>query len=558
MNHVRKQDKRFRTFAAFVAAIGMLVLAGAAVPAQAQTYTVLYAIPNEDSDVYGPISYTISQGRNGDVYASSLALAGELFTATTSGVLTPLYTAGGGSVSGEILGTDGNLYATNHDGGTVACGLANCGSVFKVTPAGVATTLHSFSGTDGSAPDPPLVEAPNGLFYGVTFYSSTGYGVIYEINSTGMIFKVLHTFMGGTTDGAYPHAGLVVGSDGNLYGGTSSGGTNNDGVLYRITPAGAYKVLYNLCSQSNCTDGYDIENALVSARDGNLYGITYRGGVFSGVIFRLTTSGTYTVINTVTPGEPPITQPMVQGSDGNLYGIVGVGASGQDGQIYSVTTAGVMTILHNFCQAPNCTDGYGPSTPLVQHTDGLFYGFTELGGVAGTCSGGGGCGVFYSFDMGLGAFALLESTSGKEGAKIGILGQGFSRSSVVKFGGVQATTVTGSGSTFLTATVPAAALTGAVTVTTGSTTLKSSQTFRVTPTMASFSPPSGPVGQLVTINGTGLMQTAKVTFNGESASFTVVSDIEVTATVPTGATTGKIKVTTKGGSVTSATSFTVN
>ena len=76
--------------------------------------------------------------------------------------------------------------------------------------------------------------------------------------------------------------------------------------------------------------------------------------------------------------------------------------------------------------------------------------------------------------------------------------------------------------------------------------------------MLSFSPPSGPVGTLVTINGSGLMQTMRVVFNGKSASFTVVSDTEITATVPTGATTGKIRVTTKGGSVTSSSDFTVN
>ncbi|MGB8915811.1 MAG: IPT/TIG domain-containing protein, partial [Candidatus Sulfotelmatobacter sp.] len=196
-------------------------------------------------------------------------------------------------------------------------------------------------------------------------------------------------------------------------------------------------------------------------------------------------------------------------------------------------------------------------TPLMQHTNGNLYGFTVHGGDTSVCQGDG-CGVFYSFDIGAGAFASLESTSGKEGARVGIFGQGFSHSSVVKFGGTQATAVTPSGTTFLNATVPAGALTGTVTVTTGSTTLTSSRTFDVTPTTTSFSPPSGPVGTLVTINGTGLTQTTRVTFNGKSASFAVVSDIEITATVPTGATTGQIRVTTKGGSAITATSFTVN
>jgi large repetitive protein len=189
----------------------------------------------------------------------------------------------------------------------------------------------------------------------------------------------------------------------------------------------------------------------------------------------------------------------------------------------------------------------------VQNTNGIFYGKTENGGTAGD-------GVFYSFNEGLRPFAtfLPAQSAGKEGAKIGILGQGFTSSSVVKFGGVQATAVTLSGSTFLTATVPAGALTGSVTVTTGTTTLTSPQTFKVLPTIKSFSPTSGPVGTSVTITGTGLKQATKVTFDGKSATFTVISDTEVTADVPTGAATGKITVTTKGGSATSTTSFTVN
>jgi IPT/TIG domain len=129
---------------------------------------------------------------------------------------------------------------------------------------------------------------------------------------------------------------------------------------------------------------------------------------------------------------------------------------------------------------------------------------------------------------------------------------------VVKFGGTKATSIVPSGTTFITAIVPAGALTGAVTVTTGTTTLTSSKTFDVLPTITSFTPESGPVGTSVTIKGTGLKQTTKVTFEGKSRTFTVISDTEVKADVPTGAATGKIAVTIKGGSATSAASFTVN
>jgi hypothetical protein len=130
--------------------------------------------------------------------------------------------------------------------------------------------------------------------------------------------------------------------------------------------------------------------------------------------------------------------------------------------------------------------------------------------------------------------------------------------SVVKFGGVQATATSVTGNTFINATVPAGALTGSVTVTTGTTTLTSTQTFRVKPVITSFAPASRSVGTSVTVNGTGLNQASKVTINGTSATFTVNSDTQVTATVPTGATSGKIAVTTTGGMATSSTNFTVN
>jgi uncharacterized repeat protein (TIGR03803 family) len=237
----------------------------------------------------------------------------------------------------------------------------------------------------------------------------------------------------------------------------------------------------------------------------------------------------------------------MQGTDGNLYGNTGYGGANNDGTNYRLTTTGVLTTLHSF----DGTDGRDPDGGLMQDTNGDFYGVCYFGGTDGY-------GTLFSLSVGLPAFLELQSASGKEGAKIGILGQGFSSSSVVKVGGALATSVTHTGTTFITATIPAGALTGSVTVTTGTATLTSTKTFKVLPTMTSFSPPSGPVGTAVTIKGTGLKQTTKVTFDGKSASFTVTSDTEIMADVPTGAVTGKILVTTKGGSATSATNFTVN
>lgn len=346
----------------------------------------------------------------------------------------------------------------------------------------------------------------------------------------------------------------MVGSDGNLYGGTRFGGTNNDGVLFRITTGGTYTVLHNFAGP----DGNDLENGLTLASDGNLYGVTHFGGADNnGVFFKLTNSGAYTVLYDFPTTYPPVNSSLMQATDGNFYGLIEQGNGSQPGWIFSMSTTGTFTIVHEFCQETGCTDGITPSTPVMQHTNGNLYGFTGHWGNTSVCQGAG-CGVLYSLNIGAAPFASLEATSGKEGARIGIFGQGFNARSVVKFGGTQATAVTPGSTGFLSATVPAGALTGAVTVTTGSTTLTSSRTFDVTPTMLSFSPSSGSVGTVVTISGTGLLQTSKVAFNGKSATFTVVSDSEINATVPTGATSGRIRVMTHGGSVTSSTEFTVN
>ncbi|MGC2327757.1 MAG: choice-of-anchor tandem repeat GloVer-containing protein, partial [Candidatus Sulfotelmatobacter sp.] len=208
---------------------------------------------------------------------------------------------------------------------------------------------------------------------------------------------------------------------------------------------------------------------------------------------------------------------------------------------------GTLTTLHSF----DITDGSNPNAGLVQDTNGVLYGTTYDGGANGD-------GTVFSVSVSLNPFVVLRATSGKEGAKIGILGQGFGSSSVVEFGGVAVTTITLTGSTYISATVPAGALTGAVTVTTGATTLTSSRTFKVLPTLISI-PASASVGTPVAITGTGLTQTTKVTFGGVKAtSFTVNNDTQVTADVPTGAKTGKIAVTTEGGSATSKTNFTVD
>lgn len=141
--------------------------------------------------------------------------------------------------------------------------------------------------------------------------------------------------------------------------------------------------------------------------------------------------------------------------------------------VFRITAAGTLITLHNF----NGSDGVAPRGGLVQHTNGTLYGVTQQGGTGTQCTNN--CGTVFSLNVGLGPFVSLLPTSGKVGSKIGILGQGFSSLSVVKFNGGQATTVTVTGTTFLLVTVPAGATDGYVTVTTGTTKLTSSQKFIV-------------------------------------------------------------------------------
>jgi uncharacterized repeat protein (TIGR03803 family) len=542
--------KSSRMLAALAVAV-VFTLVGAGVPAQAQTFTTLYNFNYTDG--LNPRGALV-QANNGLLYGTTggdlVNSDGTIFEITPGGTLTTITYFGGtvGEVpyAGMIQATNGNLYGTTDYGGTDGDGV-----VFEITPSGTLTTLHSFVGTDGNEPVAGLIQATNGSFYGTTSIGGAyGYGTVFSITASGTL-TVLHSFTGGV-DGDNPYAGVIQGSDGNFYGTTFYGGAGY-GVVFKITPSGTMTTLYSFQFQD--PNGGNPRGELVQGANGDFYGTTYSYGANeSGTIYKITSTGTLTLVypfcsqTACTDGGLPFAG-LILGSDGNFYGTTeGGGINGGNGTVFEITPTGTYTNLYSFTGS---SGGSFPEGALAQDTNGTFFGTTVSGGTGGT-------GTVFSLSTGLKAFARLAATAGKEGAKIGILGQGFAKSSVVKFGGTQATTVVRSGTTSLTATVPSGALTGSVTVTTGKTILTSSQTFKVTPTLTSFAPPSGPVGTSVTITGTGLMQTTKVTFNKISATFAVVSDAEVTATVPTGATTGKIAITTKGGSATSTTSFTVN
>jgi uncharacterized repeat protein (TIGR03803 family) len=546
-----------------------LVLVIAAGVVQAQTFSVLYNFGSNSGDPYSP-SYSgiVAQGRDGNLYSTAPkggTCCGAVFQITPAGKLKNIHNFTGSNNDGAFpqggvtLGTDGNFYGTTYEGGSVTAG-----AVFKVTQSGTYTTIYSFTGgSDGAYPYAPPVEGNDGNFYGTTTAGGNttacggGCGTIYKITPAGTL-TTLHQF--DITDGYAPNGPLALGTDGNFYGTTTFGTSANAGVVFKISPTGKFTLLYSFDS----THGETPFGGLVQGADGNFYGTTIYGGTGGGVVFKITRSGTLTVLhemNGTTDGARPFGG-LVLASDGNFYGANAYGGTINSncadgcGTVFKITPKGAYSVLYKF----DFTTGAAPEITPFQHTTGVAYGDSSVGGT-GTVSpcATGLCGVFYSWkNTSLPAFVSLLTYSGKVSKIIEFLGQGFVKGkTTVSFNGT-ATTPTVVSATYLTAPVPDGATTGPVTVTTSGVKLTSNRTFRVTPQILSFKPPSGPVGTQVMITGVSLTQTTKVSFGGVVASsFTVNSDKLITATVPTGAQTGHIAITTKGGGAVSSGVFTV-
>ncbi|MBZ5614427.1 MAG: IPT/TIG domain-containing protein [Acidobacteriia bacterium] len=532
-----------------------------AVAASGQTYTKLYTYPI-GAGAYSGIGFpqVLSQARDGDLYSTiqndGTHNVGTVYKMTTAGALTTVYNFcsltscadGSYPFGGVTLGFDGNFYGTTQGGGT-----HGAGSVFKVTPTGTLTTLWNFAnGTDDSAPIYTTVQGQDGNTYGVSEEQYVGQnGAFFKVSAAG-VFKVLKDFA--YTNGSSPNL-PTQGTDGNFYGTTQGGGdpTCKCGVVYKATATGAVTVLHTF--KGYPTDGNRPLGILVQGTDGNFYGTTYHGGTTNnnGTVFKITPTGAYTLLYSFNYGngnfdaQLPLAG-LTLGTDGNFYGTTGNGGTKNAGAIFKITPAGAESVLYSFCSV-TCNDGFGAATPLVLHTDGKFYGNTNGNSLGGA--------VFYSFDAGFKPLVNLVTWSAKVGKTVEILGQGFTGTTKVSFNGVSAP-FTNVSDTYMTATVPAGATTGTVTVTTFTSTMKSNRAFLVTPQITSFTPASGIVGTPVTITGVSLTQATKVTIGGKAASFTVKSDTQVTATVPAGAKTGmKITITTPGGIANSPLAFAV-
>jgi uncharacterized protein (TIGR03437 family) len=358
-----------------------LLFCAATVALSAQTVTTLYNFSgiNSAGSQMGPII----QGADGNLYGTTQGAGannhGSVFKITPAGTVTFLYNfafTDGGEPAGLVQAADGNFYGTTATGGSNGVG---AGTVFKITPTGSLATLYNFCAQpncdDGAAPMSGLVLATDGNLYGTTSAGGpNAAGTIFQISPAG-VFSVVHSFNG--RDGMTPYGGLVQANDGNLYGTTWSGGTTGYGTVFQFTLAGALTTLHSF----TVGDGYNSYATLTQANDGNLYGTTERGGDNDlGTIFQITLAGAFTKLHSFAgaEGSHPYCG-LIQANDGNFYGTALDGGANGDGTIFEMTFAGAVTTLHSF----NSTDGANPSGALMQAHDGNIYGTTSEGGMSG-------------------------------------------------------------------------------------------------------------------------------------------------------------------------------
>ena len=419
-----------------------------------------------------------------------------------------------GPMGSLIQGRDGAVYGASSGFGT----RETDGTVFRMASGGRLSSVHDFAGSDGQNPL-GISLGIDGNFYGVAEGGgNSGAGVLFKLTPSGA-FDVLYQFTGGS-DGSNPQAQPIQASDGNFYG-TTDADSSTAGVVYKyVLTSGTVSTIYSF--NTDQLQSYIIQAPVVEGNDGNLYGTSTSGGVNGcGTIFELSISGALIQLYSFpcgAGGSIPVA-PLIQASDGNLYGTTEGGGIMTSkcpqgcGTIFKLSE-GAVTILYEFSSSPH--DGQYPIASLVEGTDGNLYGTTDEGGTVGfgtiyQVSTSGQYKQLYSFSSKFGRYpsgGLLQHTNGK------FYGTAFQ-------GGTY-----GEGTLF-------------------------TLNMGLGPFIALVRN-SGRVGQPVQILGQGLTGSLRVTINGVAATnYKVVSDTYMTATIPTGATSGPVVVTTPTGTLTS-------
>lgn len=382
-----------------ISLVALVAACGGSGDSPRYTETVLHSF-GAGTDGANP-SARLFRAADGNFYGTTVnggtAAAGTIFRMNPAGEVQAFYSFSGGSTGGanpeEALtqGNAGNFYGTTRNGGSVD----NMGIVFKMTPRGVKTVLHVFrGGSDGANPIAAVVQASDGYFYGTTFYGGNNdKGTLFKISADGTGYSVIHHF-GSGDDGANPAAGLVVGSDGKLYGTTYyGGGVTNYGTVFRASTTGLETVLHAFKGGAG---GAYVDVGLVQGSDGNFYGVTAGGGEGDvGTVFKLTPAGNnagtsaFEVIYAFGGGEDGArpgdgaspSSRLIQAQDGYFYGTTFIGGANGLGTVYKISARGKASVVYSFGATP--ADAEHPDSALVQGTDGFFYGTTEYGGEQG-------------------------------------------------------------------------------------------------------------------------------------------------------------------------------
>lgn len=419
------------------------------------------------------------------------------------------------SFSGIIAQSRGGYLFSTAGGGNDG----TLGRAFRIATSGGETTLHTFH--SGQQVDAGLTLGTDGQYYGTTTTGGGyGHGMIFKMTQSGAI-TVLYSFHG-AADGGNPTAPPIESEAGDFYG-TTTGGSNGWGSVYKITRYGEFTLLHTF---SGSPDGKRPYGPLVQGSDYYFYGTTELGGTHNdaGTIFRVSRSGDYKVIHSFdyTDGANPFAG-LIQASDGNYYGVTKWGGTMDEGTVIRMTPDYQVKVLYSFLRG---NDGGTPTGGLVQATDGNLYGTASGygpydGGVLFRITLAGTYTVLHNFTTSTGYFpngALIQHTNG--------LLYGMTSSGGVNSEGGQ------SGAFY-------------------------SMDVGLKP-FVTYLPTYGRAGSVVQILGQGFASDSVVKFNGVPANFTAVYPTYIRAFVPGGATTGPITVTTAGGTLTSNKVFVVH
>ena len=333
-----------------------------------------------------------------------LLIAGNIFGAAELQTLMSFGTTTGNTPTGPLIqGKDGSFYGTMSAGKTTLAG-----AIFKISSSGQFSPVASLTEDIGIAPGEGLALGADGNFYGTTMRGGLGnFGTIFKVTPKGKL-TTFASFDG--TNGWVPIC-LVTGVDGNFYGAAWHGGGVVDsnapfghGTVFKLTPSGELTALFAFAG----TNG-DMPMALIQGLDGNLYGMTqYGGSAYDpnglpgyGTVFQLTTNGTLTTLCEFDGTNSSSPQALVQGNDGNLYGTTYWGGTNFNGTLFRLTTNRELTTLHEFSAFDSMdqnADGANPVGRLFQGKDGCLYGGTRNGGTN-----------FLSFHPGLGTFYKITT-----------------------------------------------------------------------------------------------------------------------------------------------------